>query len=63
MWSWLALGAVGTLGGAGALVLAFRSGQGGDKAREKVLFRGAVAALALGSAAFLVAMILGTPKP
>ncbi len=59
---WLVLGAVGTLGGAGTLVVAFRSGQEGERDRERVLFRLAVAALALGSAAFLVAMVLGTPK-
>jgi len=62
VWFWLAVGAVGTLGGSSALVLAFRSGQHGDPAREKVLFRGAVAALAIGSAAFLLAMIVGTPR-
>ncbi|HOU90526.1 MAG TPA: hypothetical protein PLU22_05740 [Polyangiaceae bacterium] len=62
VWFWLALGAVGTIGGAGMLVVAFRSGQGGDPAREKVQFRGAVAALAVGSAALLAAMIVGTPR-
>ena len=62
VWFWLTLGAAGTLGGAGTLVVAFRTGQDGDTAREKVLFRGAVTALAVGSAAFLVTMILGTPR-
>jgi hypothetical protein len=47
---------VGTVGGAAALVLAFRRGQTGDRAGERRLFRGAVVGLALGSLAFLAAM-------
>lgn len=62
VWFWLLVGAVGTLGGAGTLVVAFRSGQEGDKDRERRLFRVAVGALALGSLAFLAAMIIGTPR-
>lgn len=50
-------GAVGTVGGAWALVVAFRRGQGGDRAGEQRLFRTAVLALALGSLAFLAAMV------
>lgn len=52
----VAVGAVGTVGGAAALVLAFRRGQTGDRAGERRLFRGAVVGLALGSLAFLAAM-------
>lgn len=51
------LGAVGTVGGACALVVAFRRGQGGDRAGEQRLFRAAVLGLALGSLAFLGAMV------
>jgi hypothetical protein len=53
----VALGAVGTLGGASALVMAFRRGQGGDRAAEQRLFRAAVLGLAVGSLAFLGAMV------
>ena len=62
VWLWIALGAIGTLGGAWTLVLAFRTGQGGDEPRERMLFRRAVVALALGSASFLGAMIVATPR-
>ncbi len=48
------LGGVATLAGALALVLAFRHGQAGRRDRERVVFRLAVGALALGSALFLV---------
>lgn len=61
VWLWLGIGATGTLGGAALLVTAFRTGQAGDKARERFLFRWAVGALALGSAAFLFTMIVSTP--
>ncbi len=62
VWLWLGIGALGTLGGAGMLVAAFRRGQQGDKAREGRLFRRAVGSLALGSLSFLLAMIAGTPR-
>ena len=54
-----ALGAVGTLAGAVLLVLGFRQGQEGDAAGERVRFRAAVAALALGSLALLGAVVSG----
>lgn len=55
----LVLGGVGTLGGAAALVLAFRAGQAGERDRERTLFRWAVAGLAAGSLLFLATMIAG----
>lgn len=54
----LALGGALTIGGAGALVVAFRHGQRGHRDDERRWFRGAVAALALGSLAFLVTVAL-----
>lgn len=54
----LAPGGLLTLGGAGALVVAFRHGQAGRRAEERRWFRGAVGALVLGSAAFLVTALL-----
>lgn len=51
------LGAVGTIGGAGLLVAAFRSGQNGEREREGRLFRYAVLGMALGSASFLAALL------
>ena len=53
----LALGAVGTLGGAGLLVLAFRRGQVQDRAGERRLFRAAVGALAVGSLLWLATIV------
>lgn len=54
----LALGAVLTVGGAAALVVAFRHGQAGRRADERRWFLAAVAALALGSLGFLATVIL-----
>ena len=51
------LGALGTLGGAVLLVLAFRRGQEGDRDAERTWFRGAVGVLALGSLALLGAVV------
>ncbi|WP_372595311.1 hypothetical protein [Actinotalea sp.] len=62
VWFWLLIGGIGTVGGAGALVVAFRAGQEGDRAKERVLFRRAVVGLAIGSLAFLAAMVAGTPR-
>lgn len=54
----LALGGVLTIGGAGALVVAFRHGQAGRKDAERTWFRLAVGALALGSVGFLATVVL-----
>ncbi len=54
----LALGGLLTIGGAGALVVAFRHGQAGRTDDERRWFRVAVAGLALGSVAFLVTVTL-----
>lgn len=54
----LVLGGLATIGGAGALVVAFRHGQAGRRDDERRWFRAAVAALALGSASFLVTVLL-----
>ncbi|GEN78604.1 hypothetical protein [Actinotalea fermentans] len=54
----LALGGLCTIGGAGALVAAFRHGQAGRAADERRWFRMAVVGLALGSTAFLVTALL-----
>ena len=54
----LALGGLLTIGGAGALVIAFRHGQAGRTDAEQRWFRVAVAGLALGSAAFLATVLL-----
>jgi len=54
----LALGAVLTIGGAGALVVAFRHGRAGQRADERRWFVGSVVALALGSLGFLAAVLL-----
>lgn len=54
----LALGGILTIGGAGALVVAFRHGQADRRGAERVWFRLAVAGLALGSAAFLATVLL-----
>ena len=55
----LALGALLTLAGAVALVVAFRHGQAGRRAAERRWFAGAVAALALGSLGFLATVVQG----
>ncbi|MDO8108069.1 hypothetical protein Q6348_12770 [Isoptericola sp. b441] len=52
-----ALGAVGTLGGAVAFVLAFRRGQADDHVGERRLFRWAVAGMALGMLLFAAALL------
>lgn len=54
----LALGGLLTIGGAAALVVAFRHGQAGRTDDERRWFRLAVAGLALGSLAFLVTVSL-----
>ena len=54
----LVLGGLLTIGGAGALVVAFRHGQAGRTADERRWFRLAVAGLGLGSVAFLVTVTL-----
>lgn len=54
----LALGGVLTVGGAVALVVAFRYGQAGRAGDERRWFRLAVAGLALGSLAFLATVAL-----
>ena len=54
----LALGGLLTIGGAGALVVAFRHGQAGRHADERRWFRIAVGGLGLGSLAFLVTVAL-----
>ena len=54
----LAAGGALTLAGAAALVVAFRRGQDGRRDDERRWFRLAVAALALGSLAFLVTVAL-----
>lgn len=53
----VALGAVGTIGGAVLLVGAFRRGQAGDRAGERRLFTGAVAGLGGGALLFAVALL------
>lgn len=55
----LALGAVGTIGGAAALVVAFRHSQAGRRAAERRWFTVAVVALAVGSLAFLATVAQG----
>lgn len=55
----LALGGLLTIGGAAALVVAFRHGQAGRADDERRWFRGAVVGLALGSAGFLATVLLG----
>ena len=55
----LALGAVGTIGGAAALVVAFRHAQAGRRADERRWFTVAVVALAVGSLAFLATVAQG----
>jgi len=50
----LVIGGVLTIGGAGALVVAFRHGEAGRTEDERRWFRAAVGALAVGSLAFLV---------
>ncbi len=57
----LALGGILTLAGAGLLVRAFRQGQAGDRAGERRTFRLAVGALAVGSALFLVTVVVARP--
>jgi hypothetical protein len=52
------VGAILTIGGAGALVVAFRHGQFGRRADERRWFTAAVVALALGSLAFLATVVL-----
>lgn len=54
----LALGGLLTIGGAGALVVAFRHGQAERRDDERRWFRLAVAGLALGSLAFLATVAL-----
>jgi hypothetical protein len=54
----LVLGAVLTVAGAGALVIAFRHGQAGQHTDERRWFIGAVVALALGSLGFLATVVL-----
>ncbi len=54
----MTLGGLLTVGGAGALVVAFRHGQAGRPDAERTWFRSAVAALALGSLAFFVTVTL-----
>lgn len=49
----LILGGVATLAGAAALVLAHQHGLAGRRDRERVVFRLAVAGLAVGSLLFL----------
>ncbi len=51
------LGAIGTIGGAGLLVAAFRAGQAGERDRERQLFRYAVLGMAAGTALFVVALV------
>ncbi|MCV2393833.1 hypothetical protein OEB99_05890 [Actinotalea sp. M2MS4P-6] len=51
------LGAVGTIGGAGLFVAAFRRGQAGDHDTERRLFRAAVAGFGVGSAMFVIALM------
>ncbi|MCL3860664.1 hypothetical protein [Actinotalea sp. K2] len=53
----LALGGLLTIGGAGALAVAYRHGQDGRRDAEKVTFRAAVAALAAGSLLFLLSTV------
>jgi len=55
----LVLGAIGTIGGAAALVAAFRHGQAGRRADERRWFTIAVVALALGSLAFFATVAQG----
>lgn len=55
----LTLGAIGTMGGAAALVVAFRHSQAGRRPDERRWFVLAVAALALGSLAFLATVLQG----
>lgn len=54
----LALGGLLTIGGAAALVVAFRHGQADRRDDERRWFRLAVAGLGLGSLAFLVTVTL-----
>ena len=54
----LASGGLLTIGGAAALVVAFRHGQAGRRDDERTWFRAAVVGLALGSLAFLVTVTL-----
>lgn len=54
----LVLGGLLTIGGAGALVVAFRHGQAQRRDDERRWFRLAVAGLALGSLAFLATVAL-----
>ena len=56
----LVLGGLGTVGGALLLVRAYRLGLTGDRDAERRAFRVAVAALAVGSLAFLGTMALST---
>lgn len=53
----VALGGVGTIGGALCFVAAFRRGQEGDRAGEQRLFRAAIAAMAAGSLLFVAALV------
>lgn len=55
----VAVGGVGTIGGAAVLVAAFRAGQSGEGDQERRLFRWAVVLLAGGSVAFLGAVLTG----
>lgn len=54
----LVLGAVGTIGGAMLLVVAFRHGQARDPDGERRAFRAAVAALAVGSLLWLATIVV-----
>lgn len=53
----VALGAIGTLGGAAAFVAAFRRGQTGDRAGEAGIFRWAVAGMGAGTLMFAAALL------
>lgn len=55
----LSVGAVLSIAGAVALVVAFRRGQDDRRSEERRWFALAVACLALGSLAFLVTVVLG----
>lgn len=55
----LTVGAVGTIGGAAALVVAFRHSQAGRRSDERRWFAIAVVALAAGSLAFLATVVQG----
>lgn len=55
----VALGGVGTIGGALCFVAAFRRGQVDDRAGEQRLFRAAIAAMGVGSLLFVAALVAG----